>query len=118
MPDQMFSGIWYVLGDFGQEIERIEDLEIAGRTGLQLLVPRFREAAHGIMLGLVQSLRNGSVASLGSGRNVPSGRNTPSVSVIAAGSDVKFQSQEVCCLEKCEEEDQPIYHSWRLENWH
>jgi hypothetical protein len=29
----MFSWIQYVLGDFGQEVERIEHLEIAGRPG-------------------------------------------------------------------------------------
>jgi len=47
VPDQVFSGIWYVLGDFGQEIERIEHLEIARRPGQQFVVPRFGEPPHG-----------------------------------------------------------------------
>jgi len=38
---QMGARIGYVLGDFGEEIERIEHLEVARGTGQQFLVARF-----------------------------------------------------------------------------
>jgi hypothetical protein len=42
----MLSGARDMLGDFGQEIQGIEHLEIARGAGGQFLVPRFGEAAH------------------------------------------------------------------------
>ncbi len=48
----MLSEIRDMLGDFSQEVQGIEDLEVAGRAGHQFVVPRFVESAHGIMLGL------------------------------------------------------------------
>ena len=42
IPDQVLSGIWYVLGDFGEEVQRIEDLEVALRTGEQIIAGRLR----------------------------------------------------------------------------
>jgi hypothetical protein len=44
-----------MLRDFGEEIERIEDLEVAGGAGQQFLIPGLGEAAHRIMLGLVRA---------------------------------------------------------------
>lgn len=49
----MFSRIWYVLGDFGQEIQRIEHLAVAGRTGQQFPVARLGESPHRVVFGLV-----------------------------------------------------------------
>ena len=49
----MFPGIWNVLGDFGQEIEWIEHLEVAGRTRQQFFVAWLWKSAHRIVLGLV-----------------------------------------------------------------
>ena len=42
-----FPGVRNVLGDFGQEIERIEHLEVAGGAGQQFLVARFGKATDG-----------------------------------------------------------------------
>jgi hypothetical protein len=56
IPHQVASGIVNVLRDFGEEIERIEDLEVAGGAGPQFLIPGLGEAAHRIMLGLVDHL--------------------------------------------------------------
>ncbi|MHC1764448.1 MAG: hypothetical protein AB9869_09090 [Verrucomicrobiia bacterium] len=41
IPDQVFSGIGDVLGDFGQETQGIEYLEVAVGVGGQLLLARF-----------------------------------------------------------------------------
>jgi hypothetical protein len=61
------SGIGNVLRGLGQEIERIEDLEVARGAGEQFLVARFGEAARRIMLGLgdhLPSLRLPAEASI------------------------------------------------------
>ena len=49
----MIPRIGYVLRHLRQEIQRIEDLEIALRTGQQILAGGFREAAKPIVPGLV-----------------------------------------------------------------
>ena len=51
IPDQVLSRIGYVLGDFGQEVEGIEDLEVAGRSGRQSAVARLGESPQGVALG-------------------------------------------------------------------
>ena len=56
VADQMVARIGDVLRDLRQEIERIEHLEVAGRSGQQFLVARFGESAHGVVLGLVDHL--------------------------------------------------------------
>ena len=58
-----------VLGDFGQEIQRVEDLEVARGSGLQFLVARFGEAAHGVVLGL-ERMSKGSNLSICTGSAV------------------------------------------------
>ncbi|MBM3883380.1 MAG: hypothetical protein FJ387_27340, partial [Verrucomicrobia bacterium] len=48
VAQQVASGIGNVLRDLRQEVQRIEDLEVAGRSGQQFLVARLGESAHGI----------------------------------------------------------------------
>ena len=45
-----------MLGDFGQEVERIEHLEVARRSRHQFLVARLGKSAHCIVLALVDDL--------------------------------------------------------------
>jgi len=53
---QMDAQIGDVLRHLGQEVQRIEHLEVAGRSGQQFVVPRFGESAHGIMFGFIDHL--------------------------------------------------------------
>jgi hypothetical protein len=55
----MSPRVWNVLGGLGHPAvagERIEHLEVAGRSGQQLLVARLGEAAYGVVLRLVDRL--------------------------------------------------------------
>jgi hypothetical protein len=48
IPDQVLPGVRNMLGDFGQEIQRVENLEVARGTREPFLLARFGESAHGI----------------------------------------------------------------------
>jgi hypothetical protein len=45
VPHEVFALVRDVLGDFGQEIEGAEDLEVAARSASQVGTGRTREAA-------------------------------------------------------------------------
>ena len=49
----MGARIGCVLGDLRQEVQRIEYLEVARGTREQIPIARLREAAHGVVLRLV-----------------------------------------------------------------
>lgn len=53
VPDQVRPGIGIVLGDFGQEVQGIEHLEIARKSGQEFLVPRLRKAVNRVVVGPV-----------------------------------------------------------------
>jgi hypothetical protein len=51
ITDEVFALVGDVLGDFGQEIEGTEDLEIAARSASQVGTGRSREAVAVVLFG-------------------------------------------------------------------
>jgi len=54
ITDEVFALVGDVLGDFGQEIEGAEDLEVAARSASQVGTGRSREAAAVVLFGPIQ----------------------------------------------------------------
>ncbi len=55
----MLSGVGDVLGELGDEIQRVEDLEVAGDVGEEIGAGGFGEAPAGAFLGEVDDLALG-----------------------------------------------------------
>ena len=55
IPDEVFALVGDVLGDFGQEIEGAEDLEVAARSASQIdALAATGKAAETVLFGLIE----------------------------------------------------------------
>ena len=56
VADEVFALVGDVLGQFGEEVEGLEDLEVAGGTAEEVFAGRFGEAMGWMLFGAVDDL--------------------------------------------------------------